>query len=328
MNNECSKELTTWMLISCSAIEAAWGILQVYGYESSNHALYALTGSFYNPGPYSGFLALVLPLCLHEWLNRKKSIGSYTALTVMLLVLCVLPAGMSRTAWIAAAISSGYVYGMHRREAIKDYIHRHRKRVIALAVMGCLLGGMALGGIYHLKKDSADGRLFLWKIAARAVCEQPWTGYGWNHVPAAYGEAQEAYFAAGDYTLTEEYVAGAPEYVFNEYLQVALAWGVPALCLGLLIIGGGFYIGHRHGAYGLCGGLLSLAVFAFASYPLQFPLFVAALGILLACLYADSACYQREKLERMVRIVQEKEPKVKSTAIRQMRQKAGELLKK
>lgn len=49
---------------------------------------------------------------------------------------------------------------------------------------------------------------------------------------------------------------------------------------------------------------------------------------LLAQLYADSTFYQREKLERMVSIVLEKEPKVQSTAIRQMRQKAKELLKR
>ena len=44
------------------------------------------------------------------------------------------------------------------------------------------------------------------------------------------------------------------------------------------------YIGHKQGIYGLCGALLSLAVFAFSSYPLQFPAFVSALIILvLAC---------------------------------------------
>ncbi len=53
----------------------------------------------------------------------------------------------------------------------------------------------------------------------------PWTGCGWNSVPAAYGQAQENYFAAGNYTATENLLAGAPEYVFNEYLQVAIAWG-------------------------------------------------------------------------------------------------------
>ena len=95
-----------------------WGIRQVYGFAYSNHSLYALTGSFYNPGPYSGYLAMIFPVCLYEWLKRKehkKTISYYIALFGMLLILCVLPAGMSRSAWIAAAVSSIYVCGMHYR---------------------------------------------------------------------------------------------------------------------------------------------------------------------------------------------------------------------
>ena len=68
-------------------------------------------------------------------------------------------------------------------------------------------------------------------------------------------------------------MAGSPEYVFNEYLQVALAWGVPVLLLALLMVGGSWCVGHMNGCYGLCGALLSFGVFAFSSYPLQFPLF-------------------------------------------------------
>ena len=49
---------------------------------------------------------------------------------------------------------------------------------------------------------------------------------------------------------------------------------------------------------------------------------------LLANLYADPFFYRCDKLERMVQTVLEKEPKVQSTAIKQMRRKARELLKK
>ena len=87
-----------------------------------NHSLYALTGSFYNPGPYSGYLAMIFPICLYEWLKRKegkKTIPYYVALAVMLLILCVLPAGMSRSAWIAAAVSSIYVCGIHYKMEIQ-----------------------------------------------------------------------------------------------------------------------------------------------------------------------------------------------------------------
>lgn len=117
-------------------------------------------------------------------------------------------------------------------------------------------------------------------VSVRAIAGQPWRGYGWDGVPGAYGQAQEDYFSAGNYTETEERVAGSPEYVFNEYLQVAMAWGVPVLLMALLVVGGSGYAGHRQKEYGLCGALLSLAVFSFSSYPFQFLLFVVALALL------------------------------------------------
>jgi len=53
-----------WSLIILGGIEAIWGMRQIYGLAISNHSLYALTGSFYNPGPYSGYLAMIFPICL------------------------------------------------------------------------------------------------------------------------------------------------------------------------------------------------------------------------------------------------------------------------
>ena len=50
------------ILLLLGGYEAFWGFLQLYGFSVSNHSLYALTGSFYNPGPYMGYLAMVLPV--------------------------------------------------------------------------------------------------------------------------------------------------------------------------------------------------------------------------------------------------------------------------
>lgn len=275
-------------LIMIGGYEAFLGFRQLYGFSVSNHSLYALTGSFYNPGPYMGYLAMVLPVCVYVYINgmtRIMVMPRYLAGAVGLMILCLLPSGMSRSAWVAAIVSVGYVMAMQHREKLSMFFRNHWKGVlmggIVLAVLAC--------GAYHLKKDSADGRLLMWKVAARAVCERPWTGYGWDYVAGAYGDAQEAYFAKGDYTATEAHVAGSPEYVFNEYLQVAMAWGVPMLLLGLLVLVGGWCIAHRRKQYGLCGSLLSFGVFAFSSYPLQFPLFVFSLvllwvGCILSCL--------------------------------------------
>ena len=270
------KLLVVWLLILAGAIEAIWGLLQVYGYEPSNHSLYALTGSFYNPGPYSGFLAMCVPVALHEWLEGKR-IWKHVALAALILMLVVLPSGMSRSAWLAALVASGYVLGMHYREKVCRYWKY-------FCVGGLLLVVLAVGA-YHWKKDSADGRLLMWKVATQAVLDQPWQGVGWECVAGAYGDAQERYFASGAASEQEAHVAGAPEYVFNEYLQVAMAWSIPALCGILLLVGVCFYLGHRGRMFGVCGGLLSLGMFSFSSYPFQFVEFIVALiALLVACM--------------------------------------------
>ena len=262
-----------WLLILAGTVEAVWGLLQVYGYEPSNHSLYALTGSFYNPGPYSGFLAMCLPLALHEWLEGRR-IWKHLALVALVLMLVVLPSGMSRSAWLAALVASGYVWAMHYPKAIARYWKAFLAGVLLVILLGI--------GAYRWKKDSADGRLLMWKIAFTEVPAM--IGVGWENVAGAYGEAQERYFRQGKGTPQEERVAGAPEYVFNEYLQVGIAWGVPALCGILMIVIVLFSWGHRSRQYGVCGGLFSLAVFAFSSYPFQFLEFILAfLALLVAC---------------------------------------------
>lgn len=281
-----------WVLIALGGIEAIWGLRQLYGLAVSNHALYALTGSFYNPGPYSGYLAMVFPICLHEWLNVKnvrerrwmQQGKYYLSIGVILLIVCVLPAGMSRSAWIAATISSAWVYGMHASwgSRIKEIGRKYRGRALAAIITGGIVLLMAGYALFHLKADSASGRLFMWKISGLAIAESPLWGHGSGTFASVYGMTQENYFAAGSYTKTEELVAGSPEYAFNEYLQIAVEYGVPFLILILMLIAFCLWKGITEQKIGSCGGVISVLVFAFSSYPMQIPGFAIAIFFLLA----------------------------------------------
>lgn len=280
-------DVVSAVLMLYGIIEAWWGLAQLWGWIPSNHARFAVTGSFANPGPYSGFLAIVFPVAVHEcvywYLYDKKCWNFLRCMGWVTLVslLLVLPAGMSRTAWIAALVSAGYVYVSLTPYTMAKWFGPYKKitwTIVAVAFVALVAAG---SGLYHLKKDSADGRLLMWKVAASALQEHPLTGNGWNGVAAVYGQAQEDYFAKGDYTETEARVADAPEYVFNEYLQVALAWGIPVLVVALAVIGWGIYVMHQYLECGLSGGLIAFAIFAFASYPLQCPALVSTLALLL-----------------------------------------------
>ena len=282
-------------------IEAVSGMRQLHGFEGSNHSLFRLTGDFYNPGPYSGYLAMVLPVCLWmilqfngykkgEW-RQAEIYLHYLGWISLLAIIVVLPAGMSRAAWIAAVVSCGWVYWVQRIgwEKTKRFIKGHRILTTVSSFVILILVAGALVGIYVLKKESADGRLLLWKITAQAITKQPWTGTGLGGFPAAYAETQAEYFSSGKASETEMLVAGCPEYGFNEFLQIGLEQGVFGLLVFVLLLSYSLFRGVKNRQIGAAGGILALMVFSLASYPLQLPEFWVVLVVLMGVICTSVA---------------------------------------
>ena len=278
------------VVVATGGIEAVSGMRQLHGFEGSNHSLFRLTGDFYNPGPYSGYLAIVLPVCLWmilEW-GKEKRAHSHASLRYLgwiglLAIIVVLPAGMSRTAWIAAAVSCGWVYWVQRIgwEKTKKYMDGNRTLTIVSSILILISIAGSLAGIYLLKKDSANGRLLLWKVTGQAIREQPWTGTGTGGFPAGYAEAQAEYFTSGKASETEMMVAGCPEYGFNEFLQIGLEQGLVGLMVFVLLLSYSLFRGVKNRQAGAAGGILALMVFSLASYPLQLPEFWVVLVVLM-----------------------------------------------
>lgn len=281
-------ETVQWVLMGFGAVEALHGLGQIAGIYPSNHSLFVLTGTFYNPGPYSGYLAAVLPIALYRMtvLNGKKDrlsvVQYYLSMCVLLLICCVLPAGMSRAAWFAALISCGYVVLRVYHVKVKSFVSEHRYAVLGVLILGLLFAS----GAYFMKRDSADGRLLIWKITSRAIACNPWGEENGRTFSAIYGDAQERYFTDCEYSESEAWVAGTPDFAFNEYLQIAVEYGVwvsvllVTVLLVLLKIAGS----RKHLA-GMGGCLVSLMVFACFSYPLHIPAIVSVwlLAVMALC---------------------------------------------
>jgi O-antigen ligase len=277
-------------------VEAVLGLRQLYGFTPSYHNLFKLTGSFFNSGPYSGYLAVVAPLALHFMLKdavvfkRKFFIGffpNYVRFNVSIFafvsILLVLPATMSRAAWIAVIVGCGFVLSLYylQKNHVRDSLIRQRKKVILFLFIGVVLLACGAMGIYQLKKNSADGRALIWKTTLQLIPKHP-MGVGLGHFPGVYGEEQAAYFATGKYSEQEELVAGNPPYAFNEYLQIIIEFGiVPAVVLFIsfiLLI----YMGIKRKAIAETGGLISLLVFASMSYPFNLLPFLIVLVFFMA----------------------------------------------
>ncbi len=292
--------------IGICAVEAVLAAMQLYGFSWSHHSLYKQTGSFYNPGPLGGFLAIGFVVALSAALKEKRlSVDDdeifglnikklkislchkhlyYVIVVVLVLIALVLPSTMSRTAWAAALCGALYVVANHVNW--RKYLPQKRWQKMVLAIGVPIILTVAAAGAWHLKSGSAAGRVFMWKISALAVADSPWTGH--TNFKHAYAEAQEKYFrecgtdADGNIMAAERYVdtAGCPDYAFNEYLNTAVEWGLPALLGILAFVVLTMVAGHRNRQYGLVGGIITMMVFAWASYPMHVPVFVATLLVM------------------------------------------------
>ena len=279
-----NKDLRFYILlffIFTGLVEAVWGLRQHYGFVPSNHNLFKLTGSFFNSGPYSGYLAVVAPVALYYMLKdaflfkRKFFVGYlsyYLRFTVFVLtficIILVLPAAMSRAAWIAMIVGCGFVLSIYylQKTYIREYLINRWKKIILLLSIGLVIIVASAVGIYQLKKDSADGRALIWKTSIKMIPKHP-LGVGIGHFSGAYGVEQAAYFASGEASTQEELVAGNPEYAFNEYLQIIIEYGVLSAVVLFVSFFLLIYTGIKRKAIAETGGLISLLVFASMSYP-------------------------------------------------------------
>lgn len=248
--------------------ESVLGLLQIVGLLHNGHTNFILTGSFNNPGPYGGLLAILLSiLCAHMMQNRSGRNWYEKGPLILSSISCglcvmILPITMSRAAWLAFGVAL-IVYGIKEKNLI-DWVKTH-KMVATIATTMII---MVMTGAFYLKKESAIGRFHIWHMELRAISKEPLRGHGRGSVLWVYGDTQADYFSEKERPEIIKKVAGCPEYAFNEYLKIGVEYGIPALLTVVAVLF--FLIALTLRIYPpFAYGLITLSVFAFFSYPLD-----------------------------------------------------------
>ena len=268
-----------WIAVVLGAtVQALHGNLQLWGMLPSTSG-FPMSGSFFNPGPYAGYLATALPLAVGGWLYGEGRFFRRIMAGACLLICLALAGSHSRAAWLATIVGTGFLVA--GRFGWKHWLESQRLSVrLALGGLTIVCIVCAATGLYRMKAGSADGRWLIWKVTAGLVEEHPLVGIGFDGFRTRYMEQQAGYFRTHP-DSAEGMLAGDTAYCFNEALQAVAETGFIGLLVGMGILWTAFSGKHR--AYQaesrMCrAGLTAIAVFALFSYPSQV-LPIKAIGV-------------------------------------------------
>ena len=261
--------------VAFACLQATIIYLQMIGLASSNHNTFSVTGTFDNPAPVGGVLAICASLALHQSFYSPKRFP-WGVITCYLLLACVLTD--SRAALLGFIVATVVVLLVRFRipnKLLRRTIH------IGLPFLGLLL----ITGLYQYRPQSANGRLLIWKICIKhIIAAKPLFGHGVGGFHREYMPAQAEYFASGCATETETLLAADNTFPFNEFVRIACEFGIIGLLLTIIVLSVIIYSGKEEFPTLRGAAITALVcgiVFACFSYPLDVPVLRLLYAILI-----------------------------------------------
>ena len=268
LNGFLESKMLLWGVYLVCIVQAFYGLCQFFSWLPSNHSKFAITGSFDNPAGFAAILSICFPISLFLLANTKK-VARYFAVTGLTIILISIFLSYSRAGILAILISS-LVFLLLQTSVIKKIRQFRYYKLLPILVLGLLFIGIF--ALYNQKKDSADGRLLIWRVSSEMIKDKPIIGHGYDAFKAKYMDYQAEYFKDNP-NSKYKLLANNIKHPFNEFIKTSVEFGLIGLTVILSIILFIFWKilkSKNKNSQLVLGGLSSFLVFAFFSYPLHY----------------------------------------------------------
>lgn len=222
-------------------------------------------GTFINSGPFACFLAVSLPFSFIIVQRSKKQFIKIISILTIVFSAVLISYSLSRTAIIALILSMAILFW----DNIKKLLNQNHKTSYLYCIILFVIISVFLVLIINIKYDSILGRLMIWKISLKSISSIPLAGIGWDHVSAFYAEAQESFFENNPNSIDELRIAETPNFLFNEFINITIAFGIPGLLILCTLLFMGLYYSIRNKNLTTLSSLSALIIVMFSSYPLH-----------------------------------------------------------
>ena len=242
--------LSQWVLIGIILVfgcyEAWLGASQMYGNDISRHSLFALTGNFQNPGPYSAYLMIGVVIGLVS-LKEVKGFWKYIVAAAVVVMAVMLPATWSRAAFLGVAVVALIIY--------RDKYWKYRYPIWGVILVAAI-------AFYLIKQGSADGRLIIWKATLTTWMSYPWLGVGIGGFYHAFAEGMTQLSTSNmDFSSVN-----VPDGAYNILLKIVVEQGVVGGIIAVFLVAAVMLVLFRN-SKPLFWGIVALLMFAMFSYP-------------------------------------------------------------
>ena len=176
---------------------------------------------------------------------------------------------------------------------------RSWRRVWALAPLAGFLALVVLLSPARSLSETAEGRLYVWRVALPHCLEAPFFGFGPGSFEPKYAQWETEWLKRVPASDPRLRFAGFQDHAHNDYLEILVEHGAPGLAVFLAIaalgLGGAFLSKAEHGALGrgAAGGLVALLACAVADFPFHRPaglfLFWMLLAMICLCSFSCSS---------------------------------------
>jgi O-antigen ligase len=215
-------------LVALGVLESIVVFLQYFKITDVS-GIYSITGTFHNPNVTAIYITICTAFYFGKISESPKKWNNYVLLGVLLLAIALTSC---RTAYLGVLTIAGVYIFLNPN--IKIIIQKSKPKVKYWAsTLLISLFVLASVHLYQTKQQSADGRLFVWKISMSMVKEKPILGYGYGFFDKNYNLKQADYFAQNKGTENEIQNARYIYMPYNDYLENLVYGG---------IIGLGFYL--------------------------------------------------------------------------------------
>lgn len=200
-------------------------ILEGCGIITSGNPYFKITGANENPNVTAIYMAGCMPILIYESRQgkHKKAVSLLLLVTVLTVVIL-----QCRTAYIGIFVSAAAI--LFVRKKITDSVNRH-KRECSIGFLIATITIVTLGfTAYKAKKDSADGRILIWKISSKMIVDKP-EGVGYGLFEKSYNLKQAEYFRNKQGIEKEQRNATYTAMAFNDFLEHGVEGGIAGLVM-------------------------------------------------------------------------------------------------